>query len=126
VDGRGVVWWLLISGLQVSGDAPTETVAAASSADDPDTMVDEEGGNQWLYSCVVCGDGGDMVMCDACPRVYHNDCLDKEAADKVKRLKRWYCPGCTSQGLSHLTYKPKKGMQVFMAIPSIHAATCPM
>ena len=38
-------------------------------------MAAEEEGNQWLYSCIMCGDGGDVVMCEACPRVYHIDCL---------------------------------------------------
>jgi hypothetical protein len=44
----------------VGGDAQQVVVDDT----DPDALVDEEGGNQWLYSCVVCGDGGDVIMCD--------------------------------------------------------------
>ena len=53
----------------VGGDAQ-ELVA---DKHDPESLVDEEGGNQWLYSCVACGDGGDVVMCDTVrlPRVFH-------------------------------------------------------
>ena len=49
---------------------------SAAAEDDWDAaMAAEEEGNQWLYSCIMCGDGGDVVMCEACPRVYHIDCL---------------------------------------------------
>jgi ectoine hydroxylase-related dioxygenase (phytanoyl-CoA dioxygenase family) len=66
--------------------------AAAEAKDWDEEMAAEEEGNQWLYSCIVCGDGGDIVMCDACPRVYHEHCIGPDY--KVGR-GAWYCPPCT-------------------------------
>jgi chemotaxis protein histidine kinase CheA len=64
-----------------AADAPgqsEEVDECPSTAQENDwdaAMAAEEEGNQWLYSCIMCGDGGDVVMCEACPRVYHIDCL---------------------------------------------------
>ena len=49
----------------VGGDA---LQVAAVAETDPMQEPDEEGGNQWLYSCVVCGEGGDVAMCDGVRR----------------------------------------------------------
>ena len=42
-------------------------------------------------SCEVCGEGGDLLCCDACPRVFHTGCLDPP----LKRIPKglWICPG---------------------------------
>jgi hypothetical protein len=69
-------------------DSSAEAADAASQSDNADNcpstaqgddwdaaMAAEEEGNQWLYACIMCGDGGDVVMCETCPRVYHIDCL---------------------------------------------------
>ena len=49
--------------ITVWGDEPV--IVEADQSPELEDMQDEESGNQWLYSCVVCGDGGDVAMCDA-------------------------------------------------------------
>ena len=50
-----------------------------------------------------------LCACGAyqCPRVYHTDCLDKESNDRLKKVKRWFCPHCVTRGISHATHRPK-------------------
>jgi hypothetical protein len=50
--------------ITIWGDEPVVVDTELPSAE-LDEMQDEESGNQWLYSCVLCGDGGDVAMCDA-------------------------------------------------------------
>lgn len=45
-----------------SGDEEAQSGAGGT---DLESQQDEESGNQWLYSCVMCGDGGDVAMCDS-------------------------------------------------------------
>ncbi|KAL9268018.1 Increased DNA methylation 1-like protein [Drosera capensis] len=40
--------------------------------------------------CKVCGDGGELVICDLCPRVFHPECASLEGIPRGK----WYCPYC--------------------------------
>ena len=42
--------------------------------------------------CSICRDGGDLLMCDKCPKSFHLNCL------KLKKQaipdKEWFCPAC--------------------------------
>ena len=49
--------------ITIWGDEPV--VVETEQSAELDDLQDEESGNQWLYSCVLCGDGGDVAMCDA-------------------------------------------------------------
>lgn len=40
--------------------------------------------------CAVCGDGGDLVLCNGCPRAFHTDCLDSRYPPEGD----WHCPHC--------------------------------
>ncbi|KAI5082066.1 hypothetical protein GOP47_0001809 [Adiantum capillus-veneris] len=40
--------------------------------------------------CGECGDGGDLVLCDACPGAYHTECLGLATIPEGK----WFCPLC--------------------------------
>jgi hypothetical protein len=43
-------------------------------------------------TCHVCSDGGDVVLCDSCPLVFHMKCL----TPPIKSLPDgdWKCPVC--------------------------------
>ena len=49
--------------------------------------------------CEVCQQGGEIILCDTCPRAYHLVCLDPEleAAPEGK----WSCPHCVSTSVSY-------------------------
>ena len=52
--------------------------------------------------CFLCGDGGELLCCEACPRVFHSKCLpsDKTPDKTDEKLKvqgkkqKWSCPDC--------------------------------
>ena len=47
--------------------------------------------------CEVCQQGGEIILCDTCPRAYHMVCLDPDM-EKAPEGK-WSCPHCVSIGL---------------------------
>lgn len=50
--------------------------------------------------CEVCQQGGEIILCDTCPRAYHLVCLDPEL-DRAPEGK-WSCPHCVSTWCQHL------------------------
>lgn len=42
----------------------------------------------------MCQQGGEIILCDTCPRAYHLVCLDPEL-EKAPEGK-WSCPHCVS------------------------------
>ncbi|XP_078394484.1 chromodomain-helicase-DNA-binding protein 5-like, partial [Cetorhinus maximus] len=47
--------------------------------------------------CEVCQQGGEIILCDTCPRAYHMVCLDPEM-EKAPEGK-WSCPHCEKEGV---------------------------
>lgn len=45
--------------------------------------------------CEVCQQGGEIILCDTCPRAYHLVCLEPELEKAPEG--RWSCPHCVSQ-----------------------------
>jgi hypothetical protein len=43
-------------------------------------------------TCSICRVGGDLLLCDNCPKSFHTECL-KMKSNEVPELE-WYCPGC--------------------------------
>ncbi|KAL1822636.1 hypothetical protein ACET3Z_009414 [Daucus carota] len=43
--------------------------------------------------CAVCGDGGELIVCDGCPRAFHSVCLRLECIP----TGHWHCPHCTER-----------------------------
>ncbi|KAK9292391.1 hypothetical protein L1049_020358 [Liquidambar formosana] len=40
--------------------------------------------------CILCQDGGEIILCDHCPTSYHLNCIDlKDIPDG-----KWFCPSC--------------------------------
>lgn len=57
--------------------------------------------------CEVCQQGGEIILCDTCPRAYHMVCLDPDM-EKAPEGK-WSCPHCVSTGLSKTVQVVVKG-----------------
>jgi hypothetical protein len=85
------------------------TDAAEDGVDSPETAVElvpdmaadgsvpllGHDGN--LFHCNVCQGFGDVVCCDGCPNVYHQDCIPKDDPSRIsldKDEEPWYCPTC--------------------------------
>uniref|UniRef100_A0A8C3AF60 Chromodomain helicase DNA binding protein 3 n=1 Tax=Cyclopterus lumpus TaxID=8103 RepID=A0A8C3AF60_CYCLU len=62
---------------------------------------EEEGGGGYETDhqdyCEVCQQGGEIILCDTCPRAYHLVCLEPEL-DKAPEGK-WSCPHCEKEGI---------------------------
>ncbi|XP_065505865.1 chromodomain-helicase-DNA-binding protein 5 isoform X2 [Caloenas nicobarica] len=53
--------------------------------------------------CEVCQQGGEIILCDTCPRAYHLVCLDPELEKAPEG--RWSCPHCEKEGIQ---WEPKE------------------
>lgn len=40
--------------------------------------------------CIICADGGKLVLCDGCPRAFHKECASLSSIPRGK----WYCKYC--------------------------------
>ncbi|XP_074349536.1 uncharacterized protein LOC141689220 isoform X1 [Apium graveolens] len=40
--------------------------------------------------CIICADGGDLLLCDGCPRSFHQECASLKTVPRGK----WYCKFC--------------------------------
>ncbi|EYU41581.1 hypothetical protein MIMGU_mgv1a001359mg [Erythranthe guttata] len=40
--------------------------------------------------CIICADGGKLVLCDGCPRAFHKECASLSSIPRGK----WYCTYC--------------------------------
>jgi hypothetical protein len=62
----------------------------AAGADDERFDVGEDGN---FDACTQCGQGGELICCEACPQAYHPACLG-ELAPHPDDDSDWYCPQC--------------------------------
>jgi len=51
-----------------------------------------------IWYCELCKDGGDLLLCDTCPKSFHKECLKLEIVPDGE----WSCPICVS--LQYLTF----------------------
>ncbi|XP_047981632.1 uncharacterized protein LOC125222838 [Salvia hispanica] len=47
------------------------------------------------YLCIICADGGKLVLCDGCPRAFHKECASLSSIPRGK----WYCTYCQNMFL---------------------------
>ncbi|KAH9488281.1 choline dehydrogenase 5 [Bulinus truncatus] len=47
--------------------------------------------------CEVCQQGGEIILCDTCPRAYHLVCLEPELEEAPEG--KWSCPHCEGEGI---------------------------
>ena len=50
--------------------------------------------------CEVCQQGGEIILCDTCPRAYHLVCFDPELEEPPEG--KWSCPHCVSFRAIHV------------------------
>lgn len=48
--------------------------------------------------CEVCQQGGEIILCDTCPRAYHLVCLEPELEETPEG--KWSCPHCEGEGVA--------------------------
>ncbi|TKR71709.1 hypothetical protein L596_019263 [Steinernema carpocapsae] len=72
-----------------------EALAAAKKAPKRRREEGEEVEEHQDY-CEVCQQGGDIVLCDTCPRAYHLVCFDPDAEEPPEG--DWSCPHCEANG----------------------------
>jgi len=48
-----------------------------------------------LEVCAVCCDGGELLCCDSCPNLYHQQCVGL-SRDEIPKGS-WYCPSCRKE-----------------------------
>lgn len=61
--------------------------------------------------CEVCQQGGELLLCDTCPRAYHMVCVDPELAETPSG--EWSCPHCETNGVPQKEPEEKKGNMEF-------------
>uniref|UniRef100_A0A915CFX8 Chromodomain-helicase-DNA-binding protein 3 n=2 Tax=Parascaris univalens TaxID=6257 RepID=A0A915CFX8_PARUN len=47
--------------------------------------------------CEVCQQGGEIILCDTCPKAYHMVCLDPDMEEAPEG--HWSCPSCEAAGI---------------------------
>ncbi|XP_034657291.1 chromodomain-helicase-DNA-binding protein Mi-2 homolog isoform X3 [Drosophila subobscura] len=56
----------------------------------------EDGEHEHQDYCEVCQQGGEIILCDTCPRAYHLVCLEPELDEPPEG--KWSCPHCEADG----------------------------
>ncbi|GBM00120.1 Chromodomain-helicase-DNA-binding protein 5 [Araneus ventricosus] len=55
--------------------------------------------------CEVCQQGGEIILCDTCPRAYHLVCLDPDLEEPPEG--KWSCPHCEGAVTKEVAIKKK-------------------
>ena len=54
----------------------------------------------------MCQQGGEIILCDTCPKAYHLVCLEPELEEAPEG--KWSCPTCEAEGVKdedeHMEY----------------------
>lgn len=56
----------------------------------------DDGEHEHQDYCEVCQQGGEIILCDTCPKAYHLVCLDPELDEAPEG--KWSCPTCEAEG----------------------------
>jgi hypothetical protein len=60
-------------------------------------------------SCSYCHQGGEMVLCDGCPRVYHHTCIQNvKPPNLIDPDVPWWCEACIKKGKNQENYERTK------------------
>lgn len=55
--------------------------------------------------CEVCQQGGEIILCDTCPRAYHLVCFDPDLEEPPEGF--WSCPHCEANGSQNKAIEPE-------------------
>ncbi|XP_047186277.1 chromodomain-helicase-DNA-binding protein 4a isoform X2 [Scophthalmus maximus] len=83
-----------------SNSRSSRTKKKASSKSKPKKKKAEDGdGYETDHQdyCEVCQQGGEIILCDTCPRAYHMVCLDPDMEKAPEGT--WSCPHCEKEGI---------------------------
>ncbi|XP_063696031.1 chromodomain-helicase-DNA-binding protein Mi-2 homolog [Culicoides brevitarsis] len=58
--------------------------------------TNEDGEPEHQDYCEVCQQGGEIILCDTCPKAYHLVCLDPELEEAPEG--KWSCATCEAEG----------------------------
>uniref|UniRef100_A0A8C7V8R7 Chromodomain helicase DNA binding protein 4a n=1 Tax=Oncorhynchus mykiss TaxID=8022 RepID=A0A8C7V8R7_ONCMY len=73
--------------------------SSVSNCENRNTYLEEDGdGYETDHQdyCEVCQQGGEIILCDTCPRAYHMVCLDPDMENAPEGT--WSCPHCEKEG----------------------------
>ncbi|KAG7344241.1 PHD-finger domain containing protein [Nitzschia inconspicua] len=65
---------------------------AKLAVDDKMESINQEDDND---ECMICGEGGDLIICDGCEKSCHGQCLDPPLKDAPEG--DFFCPTCSSK-----------------------------
>ena len=71
----------IVDAFEESPDADKNHMCSENAADNNDD------------DCYLCGDGGQLILCDVCPKAYHLHCLVIETIPEGD----WKCPACCGE-----------------------------
>jgi [histone H3]-lysine36 N-dimethyltransferase NSD2 len=58
------------------------------------TKIDSGKARPSCNFCVVCSEGGELVVCDGCPGTYHKECITGTVGNEYKEGSDWHCQDC--------------------------------
>lgn len=72
-------------------------VAETTNDEDGEELIEEIDDFKIIHKdyCQSCRQGGELILCDYCPRAYHKVCLDEELTELPDD---WCCPHCQKNG----------------------------
>ena len=65
--------------------------------------------------CHICKDGGELLCCEGCPKVYHGSCLLEKnliTKDQLESDEDWYCPSCTRKRKAEAKAEAQRAKQI--------------
>ncbi|KAK3265631.1 hypothetical protein CYMTET_25697 [Cymbomonas tetramitiformis] len=76
------------AGLSTEAPAISEVAAIVPACQSPPIQPGEDADDE----CYACKDGGELMLCDTCPRAYHPMCVGLREVPEGD----WACPACSS------------------------------
>lgn len=102
------------------GNVKTRMVNSEAKADQEFELAD-----QHQDYCDVCQAGGEIILCDTCPKAFHLVCLEPELEEAPEG--EWYCPHCEKDGTAESKRNEKAESEAKAAVDAdgiVHLEFC--